>query len=42
MSQMAANGLCWLLNQCFDMSLEVHHDFAINVIWHALVVDCAH
>lgn len=31
MYEMAANGCRWLLNQCFDMSLDVHRDFLINV-----------
>ena len=40
MCEMAANGCRWLLNQCFEMSLDVHRDFAIDVTWRASVVDC--
>ena len=40
MSEMAANGCRWLLNQCFGTSLEVHRSFSIDVAWRASVVDC--
>ena len=42
MCEMAANGCRWLLNQRFNMSLDVHRDFPISVTWRASVVDCAH
>lgn len=31
--EMATNGCRWLLNQCFDMSLDVHRHFPIDVNW---------
>jgi len=40
MCEMAMNGCRWLLNQCFDMSLEVYCDFPINATWRASVVEC--
>ena len=42
MCEMAANGCRWLLNQCFDMSLESHRQFSIKVTWRASVVNNTH
>jgi LacI family transcriptional regulator len=37
MSEMAANGCRWLLNQCFGTELAFHRDFSIEVAWRASV-----
>ena len=39
MCEMASSGCRWLLNQCFDMSLDVPRDFSLDIAWRASVTD---